>query len=196
MSISASSCHWSTTSPPRTSFAAALALLLSSAPTAQDEPHVHTNRDAKQMLRLPKESDAFGFVIFGDRTGGPASGIKILEQAVEDTNLLDPDLVMTVGDLIQGYNQAEPWLEQMREFRGVMEGLAMPWYPVAGNHDVYWRGPNKPPEEHEQRYEEHFGPLWYAFPPQALLVHRRCTRTKANPDTGREELLQARRART
>ena len=104
------------------------------------------------------------FIIFGDRTGGPRSGLKILEQAVEDTNLLDPDFVMTVGDLVQGYNAHEPWLMEMREYRAIMKGLTMKWFPVAGNHDVYWRGSPPPPGQHESNYEKHFGPLWYWFP--------------------------------
>ena len=71
---------------------------------------------------------------------------------------------MTVGDLVQGYNNTEEWLPQMEEYRGIMEALAMPWYPVAGNHDVYWRGSDAPPGQHEASYETHFGPLWYWFP--------------------------------
>ena len=69
---------------------------------------------------------------------------------------------MTVGDLIQGYNTTEPWLDQMREYRETMNGLLCPWFPVAGNHDIYWRGPDRPAEEHEQRYEQHLV-HWYAF---------------------------------
>ncbi|MFG0331261.1 MAG: LamG-like jellyroll fold domain-containing protein [Phycisphaerales bacterium] len=114
-------------------------------------------------LEVPSEEPVFTFVVFGDRTGGPPEGIEVLKQAVQDANLIDPDLVMTVGDLIQGYNERPEWMSQMREFKRVMDGLEMPWYPVAGNHDIYWRGDDPPVGEHESDYEEYFGPLWYAF---------------------------------
>lgn len=139
--------------------------------TAQqsDGPRILTNRKAgKQLLKLPKEEDSFGFIVFGDRTGGPAEGIQVLDQAVVDTNLLDPDLVMTVGDLINGYNTTKPWMEQAEEFKHSMDRLRMPWFPVAGNHDIYWRGANKPAGEHEGNYEKVFGPLWYA------VQHKKC----------------------
>jgi len=121
-----------------------------------------TDREGR-TLDLPAEDETFTFVVFGDRTGGPADGVKILAEAVADTNLYEPDLVMTVGDLIQGYGTEGPWMDEMREFRGIMDGLLCPWFPVAGNHDVYWRGPDRPENEHEANYEMHFGPLWYAF---------------------------------
>ncbi|MCK5940551.1 MAG: metallophosphoesterase, partial [Planctomycetes bacterium] len=134
-------------------------------------------------LKLPKEDDAFGFVVFGNRTGGPVDGIKVLDQAVADTNLLDPDLVLTVGDLINGYNTEEPWRAQAQEYRASMGRLRMPWYPVAGNHDIYWRGPGKPAGEHERNYEQVFGPLWYA------VRHKDCWfvvlySDEGNPETG------------
>lgn len=127
------------------------------------QPHrFFTNRQATQLL-LPKEDDAFTFAIFGDRTGGPHEGINILAQAVADVNLIEPDLVMTVGDLINGYADDKVWMPQMKQYKEVMGELICPWFPVAGNHDVYWRGPNKPEDELEPLYEMHFGPLWYAF---------------------------------
>jgi Concanavalin A-like lectin/glucanases superfamily/Calcineurin-like phosphoesterase len=131
--------------------------------TVSAEP-VHTSRKGTRVLPCPPEKDAFQFVIYGDRNGGPDEGIEILAQAVEDTNLLDPDLVMTVGDLVKGYNERPEWVAQMKEFTGVMSRLRMHWYPVAGNHDVNWRGGTSPPGQHEGDYEEHFGPLWYWFP--------------------------------
>jgi hypothetical protein len=123
-----------------------------------------TTRETGRVLPLRDETDVFHFVIYGDRTGGVPAGLRVLEQAVEDTNLLDPDLVLTVGDLIQGYNAKPEWLEQAREYKAIMNRLKMPWYPVAGNHDIYWRGEGAAPAgHHEANYEEHFGPLWYAF---------------------------------
>jgi len=122
-----------------------------------------TNRAVAVRPPVPVEDDAFLFAVYGDRTGGPAEGIEILKQAVADTNLIDPDLVMTVGDLVQGYNTRPAWIQQMTEYRSVMSELNCPWFPVAGNHDIYWRGPGRPPEEHEGDFEAFFGPLWYAF---------------------------------
>ena len=138
-----------------------LGMIVSSAWTQAQ--HVHSPRVGARILPLPKQDGVFHFVVFGDRTGGPKEGIRVLEQAVRDTNLLAPDLVMTVGDLIEGYNQRKEWMEQMREFRGVMDRLDCAWFPVAGNHDIYWRGDGRPEREHEANYEKHFGPLWYWF---------------------------------
>ncbi|WP_146535104.1 LamG-like jellyroll fold domain-containing protein [Rubripirellula reticaptiva] len=125
---------------------------------------IFTTRGESRTLPMAKEEDAFQFIVYGDRTGGVPEGLRVLEQAVADTNLLDPDMVMTVGDLIQGYNETEEWMEQMTEYKDIMNQLKMKWFPVAGNHDVYWRGRTEPPQgEHEASYEKHFGPLWYSF---------------------------------
>src|ERR1043165_8940981 len=94
------------------------AVLLVLSPDAAQAERLHTNRpQGKELIKLPKEDQAFGFVIYGDRTSGPPEGVKILEQAVADTNLLDPDLVMTVGDLVQGYNDTTAWQKQAAEYK-------------------------------------------------------------------------------
>ena len=137
-------------------------------PRSPDAARFHTSRPDALQLPLPHEEDAFVFAVFGDRTGGPDDGVAVLADAVRDVNLIEPDFVITVGDLIQGYNERPEWLAQMREYKGVMGQLICPWFPVAGNHDIYWRdrddsGDAKPEGEHEDAYEVHFGPLWYAF---------------------------------
>jgi len=151
--------------------------------TSGDRTRFYTDRDSPIVLPLPGEDDVFMFVVYGDRTGGPNAGINILKDAVRDTNLLEPDFVMTVGDLIQGYDQSGPWMRQMTEFKEVMNELLCPWFPVAGNHDIYWRGPGRPEGEHDANYEMHFGPLWYAF------EHKNCMfivlyTDEGNPETG------------
>ncbi|MEE2855888.1 MAG: LamG-like jellyroll fold domain-containing protein [Planctomycetota bacterium] len=138
-----------------------LLFLLHSGATAGDP--VRTDRKDARPLTAPDGESMWQFAIMGDRTGGPAEGIRVLARAVNEVNLVEPDLVMTVGDLIQGYNSRVEWLIQAKQFQDTMNRLSRPWYPVAGNHDIYWRGPDRPEGEHESNYEQHFGPLWYWF---------------------------------
>lgn len=124
-------------------------------------PPVSAGTQTQTRLTAPDDSDSFSFVVFGDRTGGPRSGVRILAEAVETAGWLDPDFVITVGDLVQGYNTPDEWLAEMQEYKSIMDTLAMPWYPVAGNHDVYAR-PSLP-AGHTGLYKHHFGPLYYSF---------------------------------
>src|SRR4030095_16366954 len=78
------------------------------------------------------------------------------------------------------------WKAQAAEYKAAMSKLRMPWFPVAGNHDIYWRGPNKPAGEHERDFETTFGPLWYA------VQHKKCwsvvlSSDEGNPVTGEKD---------
>ena len=162
----------------------ALALLPAHEP---DDPRFTTTRQSPIVLPLPDEQDAFFFVVFGDRTTGPPEGVQVLARAVDEVNLLAPDFVINVGDMVQGYNETPEWLAQMREYKAAMEKLACPWFPVVGNHDLYWRGKGeRPRNEHEAEYETNFGPLWYAF------RHKRSwfvalDSDEGDPQTGKKE---------
>ena len=77
----------------------------------------------------------FQFAIVSDRTGGERPGV--FEQGVEKFNLLQPEFVMSVGDLINGYTEdVEKINKQWDEFDGLVSKLEMPFFYVPGNHDL------------------------------------------------------------
>ena len=83
----------------------------------------------------PNSEKAFHFVVLSDRTGGHVPGEW--ERAIEEVNLLEPDFVICVGDLIEGYTQDEKTLnQQWDEFEGMTAKLRAPFFYCPGNHDV------------------------------------------------------------
>lgn len=149
------------------------------------EPKFTTTRTSDVTLRLPKEENSFSFLVFGDRTSGMDDKVSVLADAVRDANLLEPDFVMNIGDMVQGYNTTEQWIPQAREYRSIMNELLCPWLPTVGNHDMYWRGPDPPENLHEASYEKFVGPLWYAF------EHKNCWfivlfTDETNPEDGKK----------
>jgi hypothetical protein len=81
----------------------------------------------------------------------------VFADAVRKINLLEPEFVICVGDLIEGYTEDANELElQWSEFEEIVSRLETPFFHVAGNHDVSnalmlegWR--------------ERFGPSYYHF---------------------------------
>jgi len=127
---------------------------------------VRTSRAGAKELYMPPAAEGFSFAIFSDRAGGDIQeGTRVWRQAIEEANRMHPAFVCTVGDLIWGYNNREQWVQQAWDFAADTQLLDVPFYPVAGNHDIYWAHNEQqhPKEQHESDYEEHFGPLWYAF---------------------------------
>ncbi len=103
----------------------------------------------------------FHFVVVTDRTGGVRPGV--FEDAVRKINLLQPEFVMSVGDLITGHTEDRSQIDtEWREFMGFVDQLDMPFYFVPGNHDIT----NKIMEEEWLR---RFGRLYYHFVYQNVL---------------------------
>ena len=90
-------------------------------------------RNPVSHLRWNDDPSEFRFAIVSDRTGTHRA--NVFAQAVAKLNLLQPEFVITVGDLIEGDKQP-PLEEQWKEFDGLLSKLEMPFFYVAGNHDV------------------------------------------------------------
>lgn len=84
-------------------------------------------------LPAPQEDD-FSFVIFGDRTGGSLDGV--FERALAITKQLQPEFVVSVGDLVEGSwtDEAEAH-EEWDEVDALIEDLGIPFFQTLGNHD-------------------------------------------------------------
>ncbi|HEX4131908.1 MAG TPA: metallophosphoesterase [Pirellulales bacterium] len=86
-------------------------------------------------LRLNNDPQTFQFAIVSDRTGGHRPGV--FESAMPKLNLLQPEFVMSIGDLIEGAHSGDTDTEaQWRDFNGTVEKLEMPFFYVPGNHDL------------------------------------------------------------
>jgi hypothetical protein len=86
-------------------------------------------------LNLNNDPAEFQFAIVSDRTGGHRP--KVFSRAVERLNLLQPEFVLSVGDLIEGGRKSdEKLLAEWKEFDSYVKKLQMPFFYVPGNHDV------------------------------------------------------------
>ncbi len=106
----------------------------------------------KPVLNDPQR---FQIAIMTDRTGGHRPGVWM--DAVRKLNMLRPEFVMSVGDLIEGYTEDHNRvMRQWDEFLGFIDQMEMRFFFVAGNHDLS--------NSMMQRvWREHFGKAWYSF---------------------------------
>lgn len=141
----------------RTLLLASTALLTacSLAPAPQEHTATPFTLDARGFEKLPhtprdfaNDPDEFQFAIIADNTGAPRLGV--LRNALRKLNLLQPEFVVSVGDLIEGYSHSKSEIDQQwNEFNGFLEELDMRFFYTPGNHD--WSN-NAMAEEWEQRY--------------------------------------------
>ena len=82
-----------------------------------------------------KTDDVFRFVVVGDRTGGAVD--QVFEEIIDEVKLLDPDFVMCVGDLIEGYSpDTTVMYAQWDSILATIETLPCKFHFVAGNHEI------------------------------------------------------------
>lgn len=112
-------------------------------------------------LDVNRGKENFQFAVVTDRTGGHRPGVFL--DAVHKLNLLQPEFVMSVGDLIEGYTEDTlRLLREWDEFDGFVSELEMPFFYVPGNHDIT----NK---VMDAVWKERLGPTWYSFVYQDVL---------------------------
>jgi serine/threonine-protein phosphatase CPPED1 len=142
-------------------------------------------RNPVTHLRWNDSADEFRFAIVSDRTGGHRA--EVFSQAVEKINLLQPEFVLCVGDLIEGGKQSEAKLtSEWKEFDGFVNKLTMPFFYVPGNHDVLAKDAAK-------LWESRYGRRYFHF------VYRNVLFLMLNTDDpsssiGKEQLAYAEKA--
>ncbi len=115
--------------------------------TGESHPYSH--------LRVNNDPDNFQFAIVTDRTGGHRAGV--FEDAIRKLNLLRPEFVISIGDLIEGYTRDEDQIyREWDEFNGFIGQLDLPFFYVPGNHDYE-------NEVQARIWKEKFGPSYYHF---------------------------------
>jgi serine/threonine-protein phosphatase CPPED1 len=124
-------------------------------PSASDLQITVEGRNPWTHLRLNNDPSEFRFAIVSDRTGGHRA--RVFSQAVQQLNLLQPEFVLSVGDLIEGYTEdPEKLAAEWKEFQGYASQLQMPFFYVPGNHDVTNLF-------QEKAWKEKFGRRYYCF---------------------------------
>jgi predicted phosphohydrolase len=82
------------------------------------------------------EDAVFRMAILSDRTGGHTPGIY--PRVIEAINLLNPDIVVTVGDQIEGYGEDyERSYAEWDSVLALLDAIEAPLYLIPGNHDIW-----------------------------------------------------------
>ena len=106
-----------------------------------------------------KQKTSFRFVVLGDSR--PICGYipqpYPFKMMLEEINLISPDFVVNVGDLVYGYMCDEKEVRrQYEDYVLTTKSCLPPYYNVLGNHEIAG-------EKGEELYEEYLGKLYYSF---------------------------------
>ena len=101
------------------------------------------------------DKDKFTFALFSDLTGGEREGV--FDVAIEQLRLLRPELIVNVGDLIEGGDPGYEQLNQQWDTFDQRAGRARaPVFYAGGNHDLTGN-------ELRQVWAERYGSSYYHF---------------------------------
>ncbi len=105
---------------------------------AADAPFAHdVSGPVRPWTNESFRSDPGGlrFAVISDRCGGERKGV--FPAAIEKVNLLQPEFVLCVGDLIEGYTEDPAKLDaQHAELDAMLAKVDAPFFFLPGNHDV------------------------------------------------------------
>lgn len=119
------------------------------------ESDVETMKKPWTNLDFYNDPDNFQFAIVSDNTGGMRPGI--FEKGVEKLNMMMPEFVLSVGDLIQGYTQDTTQIKkEWEDFEQKVEPLKMPFFYLPGNHDIT-------NDVMQKAWESRYGRRYYKF---------------------------------
>ncbi len=137
-----------------------LTLLGCSGPVVPPEDQVFQHDVSGQLLPWTNENfdaadDKFTFAVFSDLTGGERE--RVFEIAVAQLSLLRPELIINVGDLIEGGTEDLAEIEvQWDSFDERADRAKAPIFYVGGNHDLTG-------EVLQEVWDERYGRSYYHF---------------------------------
>ncbi len=132
---------------------------------------VHPGTDGLALpTPAPSGTGRTSIAILGDLApGDPGEREKFLRLAVSEINLLRPEAVLTVGNLIPGLTRSGlRYVQDAQHTRTLLDALKMPWFPCAGITDVV-SGTRLPAtattpgdRRFEDLYQRYVGPLYFS----------------------------------
>jgi 3',5'-cyclic-AMP phosphodiesterase len=88
------------------------------------------------LRAVPEPRNRFHLALLGDRTGGAEP--QIYGRVWREIDLLHPDIVLNVGDSIEGGRQDDTVEQQWTDFRKIWQRYQhYPLYFTPGNHDIW-----------------------------------------------------------
>lgn len=123
-------------------------------------------------LRPNVGNGQFQFAVVSDRTGGHRA--QVFSKAVHQINLLQPEFILSVGDLIEGYSTKEDVVAaEWDQFDGFVKKFQAPFFYVPGNHDL-----TNPMQA--KMWGERYGKRYYHFTYEKCLFL--CLNSETPPD--------------